>query len=76
MKKLSSLRELFNELEQLAEDQQGHLIGGFAVIGGLQMVKFEGTDNCGSSNCTTFCGGGSTTNANCPPINASCLQMT
>ncbi|WP_223654328.1 hypothetical protein [Hymenobacter psoromatis] len=75
MKKLSSLRELFNELEQLAEDQQGHLIGGFAVISGLQMNIFEGDNNCHGGNCSTNCGD-STTNVNCTPVNGSCLQMT
>ncbi|WP_223654330.1 hypothetical protein [Hymenobacter psoromatis] len=65
MKKLSNLRELFSELEQLAEDQQGHLIGGFAAIGGLQMNIFEGTDNCSGGNCAPGC---KTTNTNCIAI--------
>jgi hypothetical protein len=55
MKGLSKLQELFGELEQLTEDQQGHLIGGFATIGGSQTALFEGDNNCGTNNCTSNC---------------------
>jgi hypothetical protein len=62
MKGLSKLQELFGELEQLTEDQQGHLIGGFVTIGGSQTALFEGDNNCNGGNCITGC---NTTNTNC-----------
>ncbi|WP_223654329.1 hypothetical protein [Hymenobacter psoromatis] len=60
MKKLSSLRELFNELEQLAEDQQGHIIGGFAAINTLEIPAIAG-DNDHTGNCAVGCGSANAT---------------
>jgi hypothetical protein len=65
MEKLSKLQELFGELEQLTEDQQGHLIGGFAILVSTQIADFEGTDNCSGGNCAPGC---NTTNTNCLAI--------
>jgi hypothetical protein len=73
MEKLSKLQELFRELEQLTEDQQGHLIGGFATIGGPQTALFEGDNNCHGGNCATNCGD-TTKNGDCVPMNGICLQ--
>jgi hypothetical protein len=63
MQKLNKLKELFGQLEQLAEDKQGYLIGGFAMISAPQAELFEGTDNCNGGNCVAACG--KTSNSNC-----------
>ncbi|WP_223654331.1 hypothetical protein [Hymenobacter psoromatis] len=63
MEKLSNIQSLFNKLEQLAEDKQGYLIGGFAIISAPKITDFEGADNCNGGNCVSSCG--KTSNSNC-----------
>lgn len=65
--KQKTLQELMSSLEQIAETQQGTLVGGFATVGGetsrpitepmdTNVVSCP-TNNCHGGNCVSGCGG-------------------
>ena len=63
--KLSFFGNMLKELEEIAEDQQGMLVGGFVSMSGNALSELQDpmdndkcTNNCNGGNCVKFCGFG------------------
>ena len=61
--KISSFSDMLKALEQLSEDQQGMLVGGFVSMSGNALSELQEpttnsgcTNNCNGGNCVAWCG--------------------
>ena len=58
----SSFSDMLKTLEQLSEDQQGMLVGGFVSMSGISLPELtepdndKCTNNCNGGNCHSTCG--------------------